>query len=312
MPYTNNAFDLQMYAIVDGGSVDTGEIAAGGEESAVGDAATMGAENPAGEGVATGSEGEQAAPAAGDQNGEESWDSLIKGRYKKEYDAAVKKAIDRRFKNQQDQTARIKAIDPIVRALAQKYKIQSNPDGSIPIDQLSNAVLYDNEALEQEAYDRGMSVDTLKQIKQLEAENYSLRNQDEQVRQQEEWNQLNAESEAMKEFYPEFSLESEMENPQFMSLLATLRNSNFPNAVRRAYEVIHHDDIMTGTMQYATQKARQMASKAIQSGMSRPQESAAQAAAAGGMQGIDPSKLTDEQMEDIISRAKRGERITFS
>ncbi len=308
MPYIKNAFDLQMYAIVDAGG---SESAAGGDISASGDAATT-AENPVAEGVATGSEGEQAAPAAGDQTGEESWDSLIKGRFKQDYDAAIKKAIDRRFKNQADQSAQIKAIDPIIKALAQKYKIQANQDGSIPIDQLSNAVLYDNEALEQEAYNRGMSVETLKQIKQLEAENASLRGHDEMTRQQEEWNQLNQESEAMKEFYPEFVLEDEMQNPEFMSLLATLRNSGFPNSVRRAYEVIHHDDLMTGSMQYATQQAKRMAANAIKSGQNRPKESAAGGTAAGGMQGIDPSKLTDEQMEDIISRAKRGERITFS
>ncbi len=305
MPYIKN-IDLQMYAIV--GDVS----AAGGESSAEGDAATTVAENPAGDGVATGSEGEQAAPAAGDQTGEESWDSLIKGRYKQDYDAAIKKAIDRRFKNQADQSAQIKAMDPIVKALAQRYNIKANQDGSIPIDQLSNAVLYDSEALEQEAYNRGMSVDTLREIKKLEAENASLRGHDEVARQQEEWNQLNQESEAMKEFYPDFSLEGEMENPEFMSLLATLRNSGFPNSVRRAYEVIHHDELMTGTMQYATQQAKRMVTNAVKAGQSRPQESAAGGTAAGGMQGIDPSKLTDEQMEDIISRAKRGERITFS
>lgn len=307
MPYIKKSLDLQMYAFV-----SEGADAAGGDYSADGDAATMGAENPAGDGVATGSEGEQAAPAAGDQTGEESWDSLIKGKYKKDYDAAVKKAIDRRFKNYQSQSEQIKAIDPIVKTLAQKYGIQANPDGTIPIDRLQSAVMFDNEALEQEAYQRGMSVETLKEIKRLEQENRSLRNQDDQIRQQEEWNQLNQEAEAMKEFYPEFDLNSEMGDPQFMSLLATLRNSNFPNAVRRAYEVIHHDDIMSGSIEYATQRAKQMVSNAVRSGQNRPRESAANSQASSGMQGIDPSKLTDEQIEDYINRAKRGERITFS
>lgn len=307
MPYIKKSLDLQMYAFVSDGA-----DAAGGDYSADGDAATMEAENPAGDGVATGSEGEQAAPAAGDQTGEESWDSLIKGKYKKDYDAAVKKAIDRRFKNYQSQSAQIKAIDPIVKTLAQKYGIQANPDGTIPIDRLQSAVMFDNEALEQEVYQRGMSVETLKEIKRLEQENRSLRNQDDQIRQQEEWNQLNQEAEAMKKFYPEFDLNSEMGDPQFMSLLATLRNSNFPNAVRRAYEVIHHDDIMSGSIEYATQRAKQMVSNAVRSGQNRPRESAANSQASSGMQGIDPSKLTDEQIEDYINRAKRGERITFS
>lgn len=305
MPYIN--FDLQMYAIVGDGD------AAGGDTSAAGDAATTDvAENPVAEGVATGSEGEQAAPAAGDQTGEESWDSLIKGRFKKDYDAAVKKAIDRRFKNFQNQSAQIKAIDPIVQALAKKYNIQPNQDGTIPIDKLQSAVMFDDQALEQEAYQRGMSVETLKEIKQLEQENRNLRGQEDQIRQQEEWNQLNQEAEAMKEFYPDFDLTTEMGDPQYMSLLATLRNSGFPNAVRRAYEVVHHDDIMSGSIQYATQKTKQMVTNAVRSGMSRPQEAAAGSQASAGMSGIDPSKLTDAQLEDIISRAKNGERITFS
>jgi len=296
--------DLQMYA-------DEG-TAAGADISSTGDAAaTTVAENPVSDGMAPGGNGEQAAPAAGDQTGEESWDSLIKGKYKKDYEASVQKALNRRFKNHQNQSAQIRAINPLVQSLAKKYGISPNQDGSIPIDKLTSAVMYDDQALEQEAYEKGMSVESLKTIKQLEQENYQLRGMEEQKRQQDEWNQLNQESEAMKEYYPDFSLEQEMENPEFMSLLATLRNSNFPNAVRRAYEVIHHDELMSGSFQYATQRTKEMMSRSIQSGMSRPKESAAGATAAGGMQGMDPSKLTDAQMEDIISRAKRGERITF-
>ena len=293
MPYI---FNLQMYA----------EEAAGADVGSIGDAATVADSTPEVSGE------QQVAPADGDQAVEESFDSLIKGKYKKDYDLAVKKALDRRFKNQQDLSARIKSIDPLVKGLAERYKIQANPDGSIPIDALTRAALMDDKALEQEAFDRGMPVDTLRQIKSLEQENAQLRGMEEQQRQQAEWNALNEEAEALKEYYPDFSLNDEMGNPEFISLLATLRNSNFPNAVKRAYEVIHHDDIMSGSMQYATQKAKVMASNAIQSGMNRPKESASGTPAAGGMQGLDPSKLTDEQMDDIIRRAARGERITFS
>ena len=300
MSYTNY-LNLQMYA--EDGAVDSG----------FGDGATAAdvAENPAADGVATGDTGEQTAPAAVDQTGEESWDSLIKGKYKKEYDAAVKGAIQKRFKNQQNQQAQINAINPLVQALAKRYNIQANPDGSIPIDQLSNAVMFDDQALQQEAYDRGMSVETLRQIKTLERENSQLKDQGEQARQQQEWAQLRQEADELKEFYPDFDLETEMSDPQFISLLATLRNSGFEGSVKKAYEVMHHDELMMGSMQYATQRTKQMVANSIKSGMNRPKESASGSSVAGGMQGVDPSKLTDEQIDDYIRRANAGERITF-
>lgn len=301
MPY--KVLNLQMFAEGDAAGSDFGSDGAA--------AAT--AENSGIDGVATGDTGEQAAPAAGDQTGEESWDSLIKGKYKAEYQKSLRDHLNKRLKNQQDQSNMIKAVDPILRGLAQRYNIQTNPDGSIPIDKLSDAVLFDDQALQQEAYDKGMSVDMLKQMKKLEMENSQLRGLEEQQRQQDEWRQLHQEAEGLKEFYPNFNLEGEMENPEFISLLATLRNSGFPNAVRRAYEVIHNDELISGSMQYATQRTKQMVSNSIKSGMNRPKESASGAStAAGGMQGVDPSKLTDEQMDDIIRRAARGERITFA
>lgn len=297
MPYTHLL--LQMYAD-EGGAADFGAAATTAENSSV-------------DGVATGYGEEQIATATGGQP-EESWDSLIGkgGRYEKDYKAAVKAAVNKRFKNQQDLQSRINSIDPIVQAIAKKYNIPTNPDGSIPIDKLSNAVLNDDEALQEEAYQRGMSVDTLKEIKQLERENATLKNQTQSAAQQQEWAQIQAEAEAMRDYYPDFDLNSEMMDQQFVSLLATLRNSGFENSVQRAYEVVHHDEIMQGVTQYATQRTKQMVSNAVRSGRNRPTESAAGAAPAAGMRGVDPSRLTDEQMDDIIRRAARGERITFT
>lgn len=130
MPYIN--YLLQLFGEEEGTSVDSGD-------TGTGDADTTATETP--DAPAT---GEQVASAPDDQAGEESWDSLIKGKYKKEYGNAVHNAIAKRLKNQQDLQGRLGAIDPIVQAMSQKYGIQANPDGTVPIDKLQQAIDSDN------------------------------------------------------------------------------------------------------------------------------------------------------------------------
>lgn len=289
MPY--KFLNLQMFA--DEGMADTGDLA------------NPTAENPVGDGVATESEGEQIATA------EESWDSLIKGKYKKEYDASIKAHMDKRFKNQRDLQGQIDMINPMVQALASKYGVAAGADGKIPIDVLTSKVMDDDAIYQEEAFERGMSVEDLKQIKALERENAQLKMNQQRSAEQEEWNNVVMQGEAMKEMYPSFDLDLELQNPNFGRLLATFQKSGFPNAVQTAYEAVHRDEIMGGAMRYAVQQTQQKISNSIQSGMSRPSENGTQGNSSGAPTGLDPSKLTKAQIADIKMRAQRGERITF-
>lgn len=292
-----NYINLQMYA------------EAAGADGSYGAAATT-AENSMSDGMAAGGMGEQIATAPDDQAGE-SWDSLIGkgGRFEKDYKASVAKAVKQRLKNQQDLQGRIDAINPIVQHLAKKYKIGPNSDGSIPIDALSNAVLYDEDSLRDEAYERGMTVDTLREVKQLEAQNRLLQNQQKQANMDREWNQIAAEAAAMKEYFPDFDLDVEMTNPQFMHLVATLRSNGFENSVQTAYQICHQDEINGSMMEFATRQATQKVAASVRAGRNRPREGAAGASAAGGSVGTDPSKFTRDQLDDYIARAAAGEKI---
>ncbi len=301
MPYKK--FSLQLF----GEEGDT----AGSDLGSTGGVAAATAENPTADGLAAGGEGEQAAPAQGEQAPVESWDDLIAGKYKKEYNQSVKAAIEKRFKNQRDLQGQIDSIDPMIRALATRYEIEANPDGSIPIDALTAKVMDDNSMYEQEAFQRGMSVQDLKQMKRLEAENAQLRRTNERTQQQREWDEITQQGENLKQLYPNFDLDMEMANPMFGRLLATMQKTGLKDAVRVAYETVHRDEIMGGAMQYAVKKTEQKISNSIQSGMRRPTENGTQQQSAAATGEFDPSKLTKAQIDDFKRRAERGERIVF-
>ena len=75
------------------------ESAGAAETGGMSDAETATTEVSAEESrVATGNEAEDSQPAAGTQ-AEETFDDLIKGRFKKDYDARVQKAVKDRVKN---------------------------------------------------------------------------------------------------------------------------------------------------------------------------------------------------------------------
>lgn len=270
-----------------------------------GDLANPTAETSADSGVATTDAGESVAPA------EDEWTSLINGKYKEQYGNAVKEAVAKRFRNQKDLQVQIDAIDPIVRTIAQKYGVQADANGRIPIDVLTEKLNNDDSLYEKEAFERGMSVEDLKQIKSLERENEMLKRQTRQTEEDREWNEVVQQANALKEMYPSFDIDMEMENPYFGRLLATMKRSGVSNPVQIAYETVHRDEIMGGAMQYAVQKTQQKISNSIQSGMSRPQENGTANQAAGAPTALDPSKLSKDQIEDIKRRAARGERITF-
>ncbi len=256
-------------------------------------------------GVATEGDPQQVAPV------EESWESMIKGKYKKEYDAAIKGAVNKRFKNQQDLQKKIDSIDPIVRQLASRYGVIPGADGSISIDELTQKLNADDSMYEQEAFQRGMSVEDLKQMKALEAENRQLRANNQRSAEQQEWDALMAQGDELKQMYPSFDLTTELDNPDFGRLLATMQKSGFPNAVRSAYEIVHRDEIMSGAMRYAVQQTETKISNSIQSGLKRPTEKGRTQKAASTMGELEPSELTRSQIEEYRRRAERGERITF-
>lgn len=252
-------------------------------------------------------EGEQVAPA-----GEpETFESLIGkgGRYKKEFDAKVQDAINRRFRNQQDLQGRLDQVNPLLAMLAGRYEVPAGANGEVDLNALQQKIMDDDSMFEQAAFERGMDVKDYKHMRQLEMENDRLNRMAQANAQEEanrrEFNRLWEEGEQLKGIYPDFDLGTELQNADFARLLS----NQIP--LRTAYEVIHKDDILASGMQYAVQRTKENVSRSIQSGMNRPAENGTSSRAAGDAGTVDPRKFTREDFARIKQRAERGERVTF-
>lgn len=228
------------------------------------------------------------------------FDGFIKGEYKQQYDERVQKAIKDRFKKYDGMEGQLKNHKALATILAQKY----GTDDPVKLHELLSN---DNSLYEEEALQKGISVENLKDMKRLEYENAQLR-EEQNARIQEEQNKQKAaelwEAAApVKEKYPSFDLQMEMQNPRFADLVL-----GGGVDMQTAYEVIHHDEIMYNFgMQTAQAVAQQQATNAnIRA--KRPAENGL-GSNPGVVTKFDVNKMTVEEMMDMARRAKRGEVI---
>lgn len=238
-----------------------------------------------------------------DRNAE--FEKLIKGEYKDLYDARVQDTIQKRLKGTKDTVDRYNALLPTLEMLANKYGMDAN---SLDVEALNKAIDEDDAFFEQEALEKGVSVDQLKQIRKMERENSDLKRQMREQSVRENADRIYAgwmeQSESLKQVYPNFELNAEMRNPKFVDLL----KSNVD--VRTAYEVVHKDEIIQGAMQFtADTVGRKLTNKVMAQGM-RPTENGT-ASQASAVVKSDVSQLSKADREEINRRVARGERITF-
>ena len=293
-------FDLQLFA--EGGTGDGGSTGGNGT-----DAGSMGAGSDL-SGVQYGVQTEQRtspakadAPAAEDRAA--AFEQLIKGEYKDLYDARVQDIVKGRLKNSQETVERYNKLTPLLETMSSKYGVKADD-----IDALIAAVDEDSSFYEDEALEKGVSVETLKLQKKLERENASLKQQMQQEQQRQKSAQLyqkwSQESQAMQQTYPGFNLQNELQNDQFRQLL--LNNID----VRTAYEVAHKDEIIPAAMSFAAKTAERKVVNSLAANGRRPAEGGnAQRASATVKSSV--SQLTKQDMAEIERRVRNGERISF-
>ena len=113
------------------------------------------------------------------------------------------------------------------------------------------------------------------------------------------WSQ---EAQAIAQKYPGLDLEKELGNPQFFNALMN------GASVEGAYWGLYHDQLIPQAMQYTAQETERKLAAKIQAQGQRPTENGA---GAGVTMKSDVSKLSDKDMDDLIQRARRGEKICF-
>lgn len=256
--------------------------------------------------VKYGIQGDAAGAEEGkDDNSPKSFQELIKGQYREDFHQATQEIVQKRLGKSKQEIDRLQgelsSHLPIMDMLADKYGGNASD-----IEGLLRAIEEDNSFYEEEAAERGVTVEQLKQMKKLERENASLERARQEVERQRQSDQIYQkwmeQSEEAKRYYPNFDFAAEVENKDFNDLL------KYGIDVKTAYEVVHKDEIIGGAMQYTADRVRQQTVDNIQARGNRPRENGMRSQP--GIQAkTDPKSFTKEDRAEIIRRVERGETI---
>ncbi len=299
---------LQIFAEgASAGAGDGGTAQGQGVTAAAALPQTKGAKNPLADvkyGIqeeAPAAEVQQPTEAQLDPNAE--FEKLIKGQYKEQYDARVQDTIQKRLKSSKETVDKYNALTPTLELLAKKYGVDASD-----IEALNLAISEDDSYYEEEALEKGLTVQQLKEIRKMERENADLRRQMQEQQTKENASKLYAswmnQAEDAKKVYPSFDLNAEMQNPKFVDLL----RSNID--VRTAYEVLHKDEIIPAAMQFTAKTVESKIAKKIAANGARPAENGMRSQSAAVVKS-DVSQLSKADRQEIIRRVQRGEKIRF-
>ena len=292
--FKNNSFlmtlDLQLFA--EGGSGDGG----------TGSEGTTGATEAAAVSQTSITDADGTTATNIDRKAE--FEKLIKGEFKDLYDERMQDTIKNRLKGQKEIVDKYNALTPMFEALSSKYGV----DASDP-EAIMKAIEEDDSYYEEEALEKGISVEHLKEIRKMERENAELKKlRDEQNAKEAaekrvaEWME---ESKQVQAIYPQFDLRSEMQNPKFVDLLRV------PGVdVRTAYELTHKDEIIAGAMQFTAKTVEKKIADKIAANGARPTENGLSSQSAS-LTKSDVSQLSRAEILNLQKRIAQGEKISF-
>lgn len=240
-----------------------------------------------------------------------SFDELIKGDYKKDFDDRVQDIVRRRMKGTEKTKQRLDSLEPVVKLLAEKYGLAA--DGEIDPQSIMDAIMDDNAMWEEKAMQKNMTVDEYKEWNK-EHRDYERLKQEESQRQQAQasqsaFNTIMEEANALKTKYPDLDFGKEMADKKFCEEVAFYQRRGDSNPFQRAYESRHFDELMSRMATTAQKTSIKQVADAVAANKARPAENGAAQSGIATM--VDPSKFKKKDFEDIKKRMLRGEKVTF-
>lgn len=248
-------------------------------------------------------EAETPAPTLADR--QKAYNEFIKSN-KDLDDARVQNIVQNRLKSTKETVDKYNQLQPVLEALYGKHGIK---DGDI--EALVKAVNDDESYFEQEALEKGIPVEAVREMHRLKRENADVnaelqkyRDADEQRRAEQIFSEWIRQGEALKEKVPDFDFDTEMQNPQFRAML----RDNID--VEGAFFALHGEDLMAGAMRFAADKAGQKLANNIAANGARPSENGLSDISASTIKS-DVSQLSKADIREIQRRVGRGEQIRF-
>ncbi len=244
-----------------------------------------------GQGQPSGQDGQQAA--------EPTFDELVKGKYKQDFDSRVREIISRRMASRD---AELDGMRPIMAILQQRYGVE---DGKGAAEAVRQALESDDAYWQAAADKAGMTAEQMRQMSMAEAHSRELQKRLEAFQTEAAWQEalrmLAAQAEQVKAQYPDFDVDAELAaNPRFGAMVQNGID------MLTAYQVCHQQEFLAAAQRQAEEKI----AGTVRANQNRPAENGT-----GGSQPVklsgDPSKWTKEQFRDVYKRVGRGERIVL-
>lgn len=241
-------------------------------------------------------------------NNEESFESLIKGKYKDDYDKSVQKILRERLKNSDKPKKELEALKPLVEAAKSRYGIDD-------VSKLADAFLEDELYISHLAVESGKSkeevIQDMRAKRAQEAKDAAYESNLEELKKyreaderREHFKKQFQEAKDLQQIYGEFDIEALFNDKNFNDLL------NKGLDVHSAFKVVNHDKIVNGVMQKTAEQVKQGVVNSIASGAKRPVENGSSGQGASKTT-IDVNSLTDKEILSLLKQVGEGKIIKF-
>lgn len=208
---------------------------------------------------------------------------LIKSEYKEEHKAYMDKTLGERLKKYKGLEEDYGKARNTLEIVANKYGINPNDENFLEV--LNQKIEADNSYYENYAMEHDISTEEARRVVTMERQVAQIEREKQEQAKQEQMRQhmlvLHQNAEKTKAQFPQFDLETEMQDERFRRLCAVNHGDT-----TSAYMACHWNEIIPATVQMASQKAKAQTAQTVASNMSRPIEN--------GMSSSAPSVVKDD------------------
>lgn len=199
-----------------------------------------------------------------------SYADLIKSDdYKDEHKAYMDKTIGDRLKKYKGIEAENASMRDALGIVANKYGLDATSEDFLST--LQQKINDDSSYYEDYAMEHNISTEDAREILTLKhkvaQQEVDRKRAEEEAKQNEFINALRQKAEGTKAIYPEFNLETELQNPLFQRLLSATNGDT-----TAAYRTVHSDELARRAGLQARQTAQMQAANSVASNMQRPIE----------------------------------------
>ena len=231
------------------------------------------------------------------------YDDLIKGEYKDDHKAYMDKVIGERLKKYKGIEKDLDKHKAILDTVAYKYGI--NPDDENFLETLTQKIEADDSYYENYALEHDIDAETARKIVTAERIMARQETENQERERQEQMRQhlivLHQNAEKTKAQFPQFDLETEMQDEKFRRLCAA--NNGDTTA---AFMACHYNEIITNTVQMASRQIQTQTAQAVASNKARPIENGLSSSAPSVVQ----QNFKNMSLQDLRKYAEEQRRKT--